>query len=208
MFWSTQYQQNPQPAEGELIKRDWLTVIDLQKLDEVQQQEIRDLRWNAFSDTALEIHGDESAVIIAAKWGENVLIKRVDEYHQEFPELLRTFQAVYNGNDLQGRGIMYIEKKSTGGALIQSMKRNGLNVTETETPTKSKPTRVKSIQPELETNRVFILKGGNENLFIERCTSIIDDEKAKQKWGLVDCLYYAVKHTLHKRGIKTKMLGR
>ena len=121
---------------------------------------------------------------------------------------MKWLQGIYNGAEMRGRGLLRIEKKSTGGALIQSMKRNGLNVTETETPTKSKPTRIRSIQPELESKRVFILKGGNENLFIERCTSIIDDEKAKQKWGLADCLFYAVKHNLHKSGMKTKMIGK
>ncbi|GAF77903.1 unnamed protein product, partial [marine sediment metagenome] len=61
-----------------------------------------------------------------------------------------------------------------------------------------KTTRVTSITPILEGQRVILLKGSGEDLLLQQCSAFPNSTKD----GLVDCLYYAVDHNLKKGSTK------
>lgn len=197
-FWSAQYLENPVPLEGSMIKRDWLEIIDAPP-----NLNLESLRWEAILDSAYTANpdNDESAVLVCAKWNNYLLIKKVYILYLEFPELIRKLREIYKF-DLYGKGIFRAEGKANGLSIIQTLSREGINITKTETPKDSKEIRVTSILNELESKRVKIIKGGGENLLIQQCVAFPHSTRD----GLVDCLYYAVKHNLQTVRMKTRMI--
>jgi predicted phage terminase large subunit-like protein len=185
--YSSQYLQNPIPREGDLIKRSWLDVRD------VPPEELLHLKWEMFLDTAYTKNkkNDETGCIIAAKYKNSMIIKKVYVWYLEFPDLIRKIQEVYNQFAIR---IIRIEPKANGISVIQQLRSEGFNVTETPTPKDDKPTRVNSITPILESLRVILLVASGYELLITQCTAFPNSNKD----GLVDCLYYAVAHNLKK----------
>jgi len=188
--YSSQYLQNPIPHEGDLIKRAWFNV----KTD-IPQDELAKLKWEMFIDSAYtaDLKNDETGVMIAAKYKNMLLIKKVFIWYKEFPELCRAIKSVYSS---MGLSIIRIEPKASGLSILQQLKREGFNITKTPTPKDDKVTRVTSITPTLESERVILLE--KCELLLQQCSAFPNSNKD----GLVDCLYYAVDHNLNKSGTK------
>jgi hypothetical protein len=204
-FWSAQYLQNPVPMEGTLIMRKWLRILEFSKLSAEQKQEILNLKYDAWIDSAYtqDPDRDETAVIVAARWGQYLLIKKCYELHLEFPELLTELERIYN-EDLGRKGMLRIEAKANGLSILQTFKRKGINITKTENPTKDKIYRVTEVLDEIESERVWLLDTGNPEYLINQAIGFPNGIRD----GLVDVLVYGIKDTLHRRGMRTKMIGR
>ena len=197
-FWSAQYLQQPVAMEGGIIKRKWLNVIDAPP-----DLDLDTLRWEAFVDSAYTDNpdNDESGIIVCAKWNNYLLIKKIYILYLEFPELITKLRHIYR-TDLLGKGLFRIEPKASGLSIIQTLQREGLNVTKTETPKDSKVIRVTSILNELESNRVKIIRGAGEDLLIQQSVAFPKSSRD----GLVDCLFYSVKHHLQVSRMRSKMI--
>lgn len=185
--YSTQYLQNPVPREGDLIKRSWLEVKT------VLPQELLQLKWEMFLDTAYTADkaNDETGCIIAAKYKNMLLIKKVYIWYKEFPELIRAIKAAYHQYSVK---IIRVEPKASGLSILQQLKLEGFNITRTPTPKDDKITRVTSITPVLESQRVILLPDSGYELLLSQCAAFPNSNKD----GLVDCLYYAVQQNLNK----------
>ena len=185
--YSSQYLQNPIPQEGDLIKRSWLEVKT------VLPEEMLQLKWEMFLDTAYTANAknDETGCMIAAKYKNMLLIKKVYIWYKEFPELIRAIKIAYQQHGVK---IIRIEPKASGLSILQQLKLEGFNITKTPSPKDDKPTRVTSITPVLESKRVILLQDSGYELLLSQCAAFPNSNKD----GLVDCLYYAVDHNLNK----------
>jgi phage terminase large subunit-like protein len=204
LYWNTQYQQNPTPLEGTLIKREWLKKLDFFSLPQDKKSEILNVQCDLYIDSAFTANPDrdETAVILAGKWGQNLLIKKCWILYLEFPDLLAKLTTIYH-NEMNKKGMLRVEPKANGLSIIQSLKRSGLNITQTPTPKESKVLRVTSILNELEAGRVYVMESGD--LLIQQAIAF---PSAGSRDGLIDVLYYAVDHNLHTSGIKIKKVIR
>jgi len=148
-----------------------------------------------FIDSAFtaDVKNDETGILIAGKYKNMLLIKKVFAWYKEFPELIRAIKAEYSSNAIS---IIRIEPKASGLSIMQQLRLEGFNITKTPSPKDDKVTRVTSITPILEGQRVILL--GNCELLLQQCAAFPNSSKD----GLVDTLYYAVDHNLNKSRTK------
>jgi len=191
--YNTQYLQNPKPREGDMILTSWFLIHD------IPIEELNKIAWEMFVDTAQTEGGDESAAIIAGKYGNNLLIKKCYSWQLNTPDLVRELKTVYQSNNVR---IIRVEPKSSGHSVKDFLVRDGFNCTLTPSPKDSKVVRVSWITPILESKRVICLTDSRYDLLLQECAIFPNSDSD----GLVDVLYYAVNHFLQKSsGMKYKV---
>jgi predicted phage terminase large subunit-like protein len=115
---AAQYQQNPQPPAGIIVKRDWITHYEPHELphkfDEVVQS------WDtANKDTEL---ADFSVCTTWGKTNRNIYLLGVFRRRLNFPDLKRAVRAQA---DEYNATVVLIEDKASGTSLIQELKADG-----------------------------------------------------------------------------------
>jgi phage terminase large subunit-like protein len=191
-YYNCQYLQNPLPSLGILIARRWFPIVGRETIPDKDWQQ---LKWEMYVDSAYTSNpqADETAVIIAAKYGNNVLIKKAYTWYLEFPQLLRKLQEIYTFHDVR---MIRIEPKANGLSLIQTLKHDTTcSVTRTETPKDSKIMRITNITSFLESGRVMLLNDSNVEIQMQQYTAFPNSSKD----GLCDCLYYLTNQNLNKQ---------
>lgn len=126
--WNSQYQQNPTSEEGSLIKREWWNSWG--------KEEAPDCEYIIVSmDTAAEKHNraDYTAITTWGVWfneevnAHNIILLDSIKDRYEFPELKAKAYEVYQQWEPDS---FIVEKKSSGVALYQEMRRMGISVSE------------------------------------------------------------------------------
>lgn len=192
-MYASQYLQNPLSLDDGMIKRQWFTIKNINDFELKDRTEILNLKYDAFIDGAFttDMKNDETAILLAAKWNNFMIVKKSYVLYLEFPDLIKRLENI--ALELN-HGMFRAEAKANGLSIIQTIRRNGYNITQTPTPKDSKVTRVSSVLSELEGRRVILLQGGNEEALLQQACAFPNSSKD----GLVDCLYYAVNHNLQK----------
>lgn len=191
-----QYDQNPAPQEGGLLKKEWFEIVDW-------KHEYLHLPWNFIADTAYtkDESNDPSGYIAYAQYQNDFIIRAAQEDYLEFPELCKELTNFCNMNGYTRRSILKIEPKASGKSLTQSLrKQTSLNVKEAIPPSKDKIARVNDASPTCEALRVKLIRGPWNKPFIEQvCTfpNAAHDE-------FVDCLTMMINDTRSKRRRGTK----
>jgi predicted phage terminase large subunit-like protein len=115
---AAQYQQDPQPPAGLIVKRDWLKFYSERdkpdRFDQIVQS------W----DTASKIT-ELSDYSVCTTWGvkdRKMYLLNVFRQRMEFPELKRRVRELA---DLWRASIVLIEDKSSGTQLIQELRADG-----------------------------------------------------------------------------------
>lgn len=114
----SQYQQNPQPKGGNIIKREWLRYYDPDRLPAKFDRII--LSW----DTASKAHelADYSVCTIWGQHGDNLYLLDVYRKQVPFPELRRIAELLYRRcKRWSFRPVTLIEDRSSGIALAQEL---------------------------------------------------------------------------------------
>lgn len=107
-----QYQQNPVPAEGNMIRAEWLRVYDhLPDHGEIVQS------WDTASKDG--IHNDYSACVTAIATHQAVYIIDVVRKRAEFPELKRL--SIRNAVAHRATALL-VEDQASGTQLIQTLR--------------------------------------------------------------------------------------
>lgn len=187
---ATQYQQDPQSNEGNIIKRGWFPIVEY-------KDDMANIKWEMFIDSAYtnELKNDASAVLIAGLYNNTVLIKRVYTFYLEFPDLCR--KIIELSSQISNGARVFIEPKASGKSIVQQLKREtNLNVIELASPKDSKVVRVNSITAKLEAKRCILLKDASNSLFLQQVTAF-PYSKADD---IVDVMYYAVNKYLTSGG--------
>jgi predicted phage terminase large subunit-like protein len=188
--YASQLMMRPQILEGDLIKRGWFKYI---KLSEVLKYKID---WRMVIDTAFtsqSAKNDPSAIMLCGTFGNSLYIRKVYQRWLEFYQLLefiKETQKVYSIKKI------YIESKASGLSIQQELKRQTMFSILPLTPLGDKTARVMSIQPIMESGRIYLIEDDWNNNFLNECASFPyghDDQ--------VDCLCYGVQEFLNKSGV-------
>lgn len=148
LFFSAQYQQEPIPLAGNLIKAEWFKQYDVgptQTYDDLLVVSI---------DTAMK--GSPSADFsVATVWlarGDNAYLIDLWRERVDYPELRR---AIYRLREKYHDATILIEDKGSGTSLIQDLRANNIAVIGIN-PDGDKPTRVAKISAQFEAGSVFL----------------------------------------------------
>jgi predicted phage terminase large subunit-like protein len=151
MDFSAQYLQRPIPAEGNLIKREWIKLY--RALPEKKPGDYTVISW----DTALkptEI-SDYSVGTVWQVQGDNCYLIDLVRGRFDFTELKR---AVMRLRAQWSDAHILIEDKGSGTSLIQELRREQVN-TIPITPDVDKVTRLYATQPRFESGSVLFPEG-------------------------------------------------
>lgn len=116
MVFSAQYQQQPVPMEGNMVRAEWLQTYDATPQGSEYGEVVQS--W----DTATKdgIHNDWSVCITAFVQRNRVWITDVYRKRMEFPDLKRN--AIRLARDYQARALL-VEDQASGTQLIQMLRK-------------------------------------------------------------------------------------
>jgi predicted phage terminase large subunit-like protein len=179
-----QLQQEPAPADGGIIKKEWFNILP--KVPENAR-----LEWNFVVDPAYTSKegNDPSALLCFAHKDGEYIIKKVEEKYLEFPELIKYIVKFASENGYSKRSRIYVEPKASGKSIVQTLRRNTrLNVLEAKPPSKDKVARILDVTPIIESRRVSLVNGKWVDLFVNQCSQF---PNARHD-DMVDCLQMAL----------------
>ncbi len=118
---SAQYQQNPQPLSGFIVKREWLKFYSPAEKPERFDQVLQS--WDtANKDTEL------SNFSVCTTWGikdQCLFLLDVHRRRMDFPTLKRAVRDLARGH---GAGIVLVEERASGISLIQELRAEGFSI--------------------------------------------------------------------------------
>ncbi len=148
-WFECQFQQNPLPTEGNIVKGAWLQRYE--KAPESFDKVVCAL--DAASKTG--VSNDYSAIVVLGARPDGFFVLDVLRRKVEYPELLRMVQATYSQHN---PSAIYVEDASAGTQLIQNLRRESSLPIVPVKALGSKVSRVEGITGLLESGRVFFPK--------------------------------------------------
>lgn len=191
-----QFQQNPAPDEGGMIKKSWFNYCTLDELMLRSKKDTKALVWNFEVDGAYTANksNDQSAILAWCMFENQMYIREVLGVWEEVNDFIPTLTNFVHANGYTNSSRIYIENKASGIVFIQNLKRHSrLNVIG-EVPKGSKEERVKLCLPFLESGRCTLIKGAWNDSFVSQCGTF---PRAKLK-DKVDCLTSAINKITYK----------
>jgi predicted phage terminase large subunit-like protein len=179
-----QLQQQPAPADGGIIKKEWFN-IHKSFSDEAF------MNWNFVIDPAYtsKENNDPSALLAYALYENEYYIRCVEEKYLEFPELVKYIQTFCQRNGYSRASRIYVEPKASGKSIVQTLRRNTrLTVIESKSPSKDKVARISDVVNIIEGGRVNLLDGMWVDNFVSQCSQF---PNARHD-DMVDCLQIAL----------------
>lgn len=166
----SQYMQEPTPKGGTLIHIDKFKTYD-ELPDKFEGIKI-------FADTATGIknHNDYSVFLAVGEYKNDTYLLDLVRGKYEMPDLIKVAKGFYykiaqNFKNSLFKGF-FIEYKSSGPALIQTLKNDTRIPIIDINPTKDKVLRCEQVLPYLDSGRVFIPKRGNwVGAFLNECAA-------------------------------------
>jgi predicted phage terminase large subunit-like protein len=190
--YSGQFEQKPAPAEGGMIKKAWFKVIEPTSVPKV--------RVDFCCDTAYteDERNDPSGIMAYSVSGPNLYIRNFGKGHFEFPNLIKFIPEFAKQNGYSGISMIYVEPKASGKDVVSTL-RSGthLNIKASENPTKDKEARVNDIVSYIEAGRVYLVRGGWNDEFIQQC-AIFPNGKHDEE---IDCLVMACQKAFKSKGL-------
>jgi predicted phage terminase large subunit-like protein len=147
MNFSAQYQQNPLPAEGNVIKREWLKFYD----DEPEAFERVVVSWDTAS--TLRDRSDYSAGTVWGAIGQTYYLREVIRGRWETPDLRRMIVDVSKTYDADST---LIEATELGRAIAQDLRRSGELYVVSQRPRFDKTARLLAQAARFEAGQVFL----------------------------------------------------
>lgn len=201
-LFSSQYQQEPIIAGGQVIKREWFTYYQTNINYNYKKIVIA-------SDTAISIKesSDYSCFMVGGVTQDNKLhILEMLHGKWEYPDLKKVAVEIYNKWQLDKRttsaSAIYIENRASGQQLIQDFKKIGLPVRPIEV-TKDKLTRVEEVLDYIASGQVMLPENENystNNKLISECESFTRDMQQTHD-DIVDTLVHLINNSIAKRQV-------
>ena len=178
---------------GNILKKHWFKIVpyESKKYDKVV--------WDCFIDPAYTSKqtNDATGVVICKKIGNFLVVRYAVALRLEFPDLIKYLKQLHKDFKLQR---LYIEGKASGLSILQQLrKETAINVMQLPNPKDDKETRVNSVSPIVESERVHLIDGSWNEQFIEECCQFPlgtnDDQLdalvyALNKWMLKGTFHY------------------
>jgi predicted phage terminase large subunit-like protein len=147
---SAQYQQQPIPVEGNMIKRSWIRYFENALIR--KPNDVWAISWDtAYSASQL---ADYSVGTVWLLQDDNCYLVDLVRGRYDFPQLRR---AVINLSNRWPGSTTLIEDKGSGTSLIQELRQNGRSIIAIK-PDAGKVTRLFTVQPKFESGSVYFLK--------------------------------------------------
>lgn len=195
-----QYEQDPAPVGGGIIKKGWFGYFDLSELESKSKNKGHQLVWNYTVDGAYtsDTSNDQTAILAYTIFENEMYIRDVMGVWLELPDLVPTLREFVLRNGYSSSSSIYIEPKASGLSIVQTLKREStLNVIIDKAPSSDKVARARSCAPYIESRRVNILRNGAfVDDFVHQLT-IFPRGKLKDK---VDVLVMAIQRVNENRG--------
>ncbi|MFW6377361.1 MAG: phage terminase large subunit, partial [bacterium] len=179
--YNNQLQQKAVADEGNIIKRDWIKIISYEEFLAMLEAGKNQLtgkdrkytvKWEMFIDTAMteKQSNDPSAILIAAKFNNNVYVRKAFRLWLEFPSLIKKIKEIHNIY-CSNSSRVFIEPKASGLDVISSLKNNSkLNVISLPSPKDDKETRLNSVSPYVEAGRFILIEDPSNDIVIDELT--------------------------------------
>lgn len=196
--YQSQFQQEPTPPEGGIIKRAWFKKIE--KSTFLQESSV----FHFWLDTAYEkkkeirkdgeARNDPTGFLTCIEQRGKVYIWDYREIYEELPELCRFVPRYVRANGYDSnRSLIMIEPKASGKSTIQTITRETkLNVKEIEGYKGSKETELTNASPAIESGRFVLIEGTWNELFLNRICGFPNSAHDEA----VDLLCYAKRYYL------------
>jgi phage terminase large subunit-like protein len=216
MVWNTEYMSNPIPAEGNMVKRQYLEDHVITKYD-YNIMRMRRPEMQFFIDPAYteKKHNDPTAIVAVSSHGNNLFVHNAVEVRKEFVELVEFIVDWVKDNGYTSRSTIFVEPKASGLSLISHFAQTPFNVTKlrdrripfagkkVSTYRMSKVERLQTVLPKMEAGKVKFIEGAYmRSLFDQLCAfpnSTHDD--------LTDALTFAMLDTFHGQKGKGRILN-
>ena len=154
IIFEAQYQQNPVPADGNMISASWLRYVDpttgIPEHGEIIQS------WDTASKDG--IHNDYSVCITAKRFGNDIYIIDVYRGRLNFPELKKA--ATRLANEHRAHALL-IEDAASGQQLYQTLRAecpHGVPVPSKQKPEGDKKTRLAGVSSMIEAGQLILPK--------------------------------------------------
>ncbi len=163
-----QYLQSPFDNEGNIIKREWLEIVDPEKLS--RNPSISPIHFFIDSAYTEKTENDPSAILACYFSDNQMYVVGVEEVWLKFPDLCRFITQYVSRFDYSSDSKIYVEPKASGKSIVQTLiEQTQLSIIEGKTPKDDKVTRVYAQTPRLESKRVKLVKGHWNDKFISQC---------------------------------------
>lgn len=169
--YSAQFDQDPVPAGGGMVKEDWIKIID--HTDPNYKDIIRQpVNYAVDSAYTMKESNDPSAILAYHFYKNVVYVKDVLVGHYEFPDLLKKLVNFVYATGYTSRSRIYVEPKASGKSLVQTIRTTTkLNIQESASPISDKVSRLNLVLPMIESGRLVLLKGAWNTPYIQEITT-------------------------------------
>lgn len=186
--YSGQYDQNPAPDDGGIIKPEWFDIVRPETLTrDINQDPIHFFIDSAYTE---KTENDPTAILVCYRSGNFIYILDVVEVWMEFPQLIQfLIQYVQKFQYHPQNSKIFIEPKASGKSIAQQLRMvTMLNVVEMKPPENDKTTRAHSITPTLESRRVKLVEGSYITKFVEQLRLFPNASHDDMVDDLVNCV--------------------
>lgn len=186
-------QQRPSASKGNKLKKEWFQIISPNELPFNPDTIARDFFIDgAFTEKS---QNDESAQMSCSFYKGNLYIFNVTGVRKELNEYLEFIVPWLKSNRYKPNSSVWIEMKASGFgfySMLKSPKYGSFNCRKIDgqAVADGKMTRVETIQPTMGSMKVFLVKGGWNESFIEQCCNFPNDTHD----DMLDLLCYAIYH--------------
>lgn len=180
--------QRPSPLEGGIFKKAWFKICD--------PQSVPKLAVNFVVDTAYTSdEKNDPTGIMGYVSNNNLYITNFRKGHWEFLDQCKHIEEFTKENGYSVNSIIEAEPKASGKDVVNTLKKQtNLNIKEAKNPTKDKEARANDISPYVESGRVYLVRGGWNDDFIEQCATFPNAKHDEE----VDCLIMACQRVFRK----------
>lgn len=169
-----QLQQRPAPAEGNLVKRAWIEIVNPEEV--VRNASSEPIYF--YLDTAYteKQENDPSGILCCFKSKSQncVYVLNIAEVFKIFPELVKFVRQYLRINGYTTSSMIKVEPKASGKSLVQQLKlTDGLNIVEidSEMVSDDKITRLSAVSPIIQAGKWKLVKGAWNDYYLSQiCT--------------------------------------
>ena len=196
--YASQFEQEPTPPEGGIIKRNWFDILPKEQF--LSSGSV----FNFFIDTAYEKRkkvssstgeavNDPTGLLATMELRGLVYLWDYREVYMELPELCRFIGEWAKSCGYTNQSLIKIEPKASGKSTVQTIREfTNLNVSEIEGGKDSKETELMNAAPSIQSHRFVLIQGEWNRLFLDRVCGFPNSAHDEA----VDLLCYAKKHYL------------
>lgn len=203
---SGQFGQDPQPAEGNKLKKAWFEQrFTLAELEDRAKWKRQNIQWNAVIDGAYTKNTNNSAtgILVFTVFEQKLYLRAFAQLWLEFPELCQQLPAFVKRHGVGESGTVFVEPKATGKSLVQTLRMlGGINIVEDSLPEgvssqQGKELRVDNATPFFSGMNCFLLDGVDWKPFIDQAAVFPNGKHT----DLVDCLCMAKEKVVFVSGL-------